>query len=667
MFERFNDIVCVQAGWLYQEGGVMSKHNYDNLNKRNQIEVVRRGCYGTPALVRFDSIPYRFKSVIIEKYGDPQKKDKPNTFADRIERDVKAEEFFKAYTLANGSALPQKNIEEYITNSSILNTMHVVLSEAIAARRALRGKKGKVLEYVAEAIAKLPKHTFPHSLPANPRRLKEKYKAYCENSYSSLIHKGFCNDNSEKINEGAKVWVISRWADQISKCVNMAQLLFEYNLMAEKKGWKALKDEKTLHLFLNKETVKHLWWGHRYGDSASKEKFAYQHSTKLPTMRDSLWYSDGTKLNYFYLNDDGKISTCMVYEVMDAYSEVLLGYHISPTENYDAQYFAYKMAVQSAGHKPYQIGFDGQGGHKKLQAGNFLSKLARLCIKTAPYNGKSKTIESAFGRFQQQFLKRDGSFFTGQNITTKTLESKANMEFIMANKNNLPTLNEIKATYAKRRAEWNQAPHPKTGIPRIEMYRTSENPNTPKVNIWDMVDLFWIQREKPVTCTAYGISMKEKKHKYTYMVYTQDQLPDVEWLRNHIDKKFYIKFDPDNMDMVYLYEKDVLGLRFVCEARTKIEVARNIQEQDEFEAGLIKKVRKAVDDSRIAARDKVDGMLEEHGRLPEQKGYNSTKLLGVKGDKKRAKLKTEIGEVWKQVSLMVPVTDETVKDPTNLY
>ncbi len=91
-----------------------------------------------------------------------------------------------------------------------------------------------------------------------------------------------------------------------------------------------------------------------------------------------------------------------------------------------------------------------------------MTKISRIQTATKPYNGKSKTIESAFGRFQSQFLKRDW-FFTGQNITTKKAESKANMEFVLANTANLPTLDEVKEIYAQRRREWNEAPHHKTG------------------------------------------------------------------------------------------------------------------------------------------------------------------------------------------------------------
>ena len=95
-------------------------------------------------------------------------------------------------------------------------------------------------------------------------------------------------------------------------------------------------------------------------------------------MRDALWYGDGTKLNYYYLNDEGKMDTCCVYEVMDVYSEVLLGFYISKKEDFESQYFAYKMAMQFSGHKPYEIRFDNQGGHGKLKNGSFFKEMARL-------------------------------------------------------------------------------------------------------------------------------------------------------------------------------------------------------------------------------------------------------------------------------------------------
>lgn len=651
MFEYFNNTLCVHSAWLYSEGGIISKSNYNNLRGRGWLNTVRKGGNGRTALVEFDSIPERFKTKIVEIVGDPYSTTKNSTFAESIETDSKAVEFYNNYTLPDGSALPEKNKFEYIANASILNTVQ----KRVRQTKQVRGKVSRLWKKLPIFIHELPQHTFPHSLPKNSRSLQNKLKKYQAEGYAGLIHKGFCNDNGEKINDKAKVWILSRWADRVAKCANMSQLLFEYNEKAKKKGWQELKDENTLYKYLNKPSVKHLWYGHRYGDAASKEKYTYHHSTKLPTMRDSLWYSDGTKLNYFYLDSDGNVATCQVYEVMDAFSEVLLGFHVSKTENYEAQYKAYKMAVQVAGHRPYQIGFDGQGGHKKLKSGNFLTNLARLAIKTAPYNGKSKTIESAFGRFQMQFLKRDW-FFTGQNITAKKQESKANREFINANIKNLPTLEEVIEIYKKRREEWNNAPHPATGEPRVAMYRASNNPQAPEIGIWDMIDLFWIQREKAVTCSAFGISFTENKSKHTYTVTTSDQLPDVNWLRENVDKKFIIKYDPEDMTMIHLYEKDALGLRFVTEARTKVEVFRGKQEQEAWETDFLAKVKQLNEESRLNADEQMDEVLEEHGMLPEQYGLNSPAPLGLKG--KRKKVFNDLGRITKRESNETPLTDE---------
>jgi hypothetical protein len=433
------------------------------------------------------------------------------------------------------------------------------------------------------------------------------------------------------------------------------------------KGWKPLEDSKSIYNFLHREDIQEMWWAHRYGELKAKEKFGFQHSTKMPTMRDSLWYSDGTKLNYYYQTEDGKVSTISVYEVIDAYSECLLGYHIAEKENYATQYCAFKMAVQFAGHKPYQIGFDNQGGHKKLSGGSFMDKICHLALRTQPYNGKSKTIELAFKRFQEQHLKKDW-FFTGQNIQATSRESKANLEMINANKKNLPSLSEIKAYYLQRRDEWNNAKHHVTGLPRIEMYLSSQNEATPKVELHDIVDIFWIQRKEPVTYTAYGLTFTESKQKYTYTVYDTNRLPNMDFHRKNIDKKFYIKYDPEDFSMIYLYEMDTKGeLRFVTEAETKVVVVRGRQEQEEFDTQYIASVQKLNDTARITRVDKMDEILREHGMHAEDYGLNAPNVLGLTKKKKTKKVPNDYGEVLKDESELVPVLANNYDDDINPY
>ena len=673
MFEySTNNILCIQASWLYDVAKIISYANYKQKCKRQQFQKIQTGGNGRCALICWETFPEPYKQQVLKIVGcSPYELVKKNKLIDLLELDVKAKEFFQSYTFEKGDqdlSIPEARQNEYIANASIFKVVLEIVQNKTLKRKALGGStKVKLWQSIADAVAKLPKHIWAHNLPTNPRSFRNKINLFKKEGYISLIHKGYSNTNSEKINDAAKMWLLSRWADRVQKVANITQLFNEYNEQAKITDWKRLKEPKSIYNFLHSEDIQPMWYAHRFGELKAKEKFVYQHKTKLPSFRDSLWYSDGTKLNYYYLDADGKIATCQVYEVMDAFSEVFLGYHISKTENYEAQYFAYKMAAKVSGFRPYQISFDNQGGHKKLQSINFLNNLSRLSIKTQPYNGKSKTIESAFGRFQQQFMKKDW-FFTGQNITTSKKESKANMEFILANKANLPTLNDIKEVYKKRREEWNAALHPQTRIPRIEMYFNSSNPQSAALTLADLVDLFWIERQKPVKASAFGITFQENKIKHTYMVH-KDGLPDVEWLARNIDKPFHIKFDPADMSMIYLYEKTNLGLRFITEATIKIEISRGQQEQEEWEAGFIAKVEAAKKAYRLKAVNQMDQILDDHQATPEHYGLNSPSIKGLQTSKAQ-KSKTKIIKKQKQTSktdIAELLKVESNADETNFF
>ena len=180
------------------------------------------------------------------------------------------------------------------------------------------------------------------------------------------------------------------------------------------------------------------------------------------------------------------------------------------------------------------------------------------------------------------------------------------------------------------------------------MYKSSVNPKATKIDMMDMVELFWIERKDQITCNAFGISFTEKKVKYDFMVYKEPGRVDVEWMRKNIDKKFTVRFDPDDMTMIYLYEKTASGLRFVRSADMKVVTHRGKQEQEEWEASFFKQQEIDNKTARIATRDKMDAILEEFGLLPEQNGLISPTIKGVE-KKKRVKA-GEIGKYQKVVS-----------------
>ena len=444
------------------------------------------------------------------------------------------------------------------------------------------------------------------------------------------------NSNTLKIDEEPGRFLVALKRSRVPVYTDM-QIFEEYNRVAPERGWKALKSPRSLRSWFNSPRIEPLWYDAVYGEMKAHQRYGRKHKTELPSRRDSLWYGDGTKLNLYYRDEGGKVRTIGVYEVMDAYSEVLLGFHISENEDYEAQYHAYRMALQTSGHKPYELVHDNQGGHKKLErvSDGLLDKISHIHRPTAPYSGQSKTIESAFGRFQSQVLHKYWGF-TGQNITARKDSSRPNLEFIEANRDRLYTLDELKAKYAEARREWNEMKHPVTRIPQIEMYDTSVNEDTEAVTARDMVDIFWVMTSRPSTFTSAGIEFTVGGRPRTYEVYSSPGVPDHEWRRRNTYRQFYVKYDPYDFSSVRLYWKDKGGaLRFERVAEPYMVVHRAIQDQTEGEAAFIRREQEANVHDRIERQVAAKSIEYEHGVAPEQHGLRSPNLKGVTAEVQR--------------------------------
>ena len=513
-----------------------------NVHRGNIQSAHRGGGEGGYALYIYSSLPDKYQKRFVAKYGDPEQKLIREMIMSKVKKDENAELFFEEYRYdKNGEQvpLPERIQAEYVWNASVLNALISEL-DTLRPKRNMLGGSRNVWETLLARVEEW-REEYAHTLPGSEGRLKSLVNQYRPQNYAVLVSGKYGNSNTLKIEEEAGRYLVALKRSRVPVYTDM-QIFEEYNRVAPERGWKPLKSPRSLREWLNSPRIEPLWYDAVHGEMKAHQRYGRKHKTELPSRRDSLWYGDGTKLNLYYKDEHGNVRTIGVYEVMDAYSEVLLGFHISENENYEAQYHAYRMALQTSGHKPYELVHDNQGGHKKLErvSDGLLAKISHIHRPTAPYSGQSKTIESAFGRFQSQVLHKDWRF-TGQNITTKKASSRPNLEFIEANKDKLYTLAELKAKYVEARREWNEMKHPATGISRIGMYNTSVNEETEAVTARDMVDIFWVMTSRPSTFTSSGIEVTIGGKSRTYEVYSSPGVPDHEWRRRNTYKQFYVK------------------------------------------------------------------------------------------------------------------------------
>ena len=638
--EYYNKILCVTFAELTGGRDPVMKANTLKCNvQRSNIACARRGGgEGTQALYVWSSIPEKYRRRFVATYGDPEEKMREAMTKASIKIDAKAREYYEAYTYMDKDGqerhLTEKMIEEYTINASVLGELEKMAARRQAIRSSLNAPMSGAWDLILDSSERM-RESYGHTLPGTLARLKTRLKAWKADGYQSVVSGKLGNSSALKITGEFLKLIVALKRSKVPVYTD-AQLFEKANEIAEERGWKPIRSLSGMKKWLNSPSVEPLWYDAVYGEQAARQRYGRKHKTALPTRRDTLWYGDGTKLNLYYRDEQGKVRTTQVYEVIDAMSEVLLGYCISDTEDYEAQYHAYRMAIQKSGHKPYEIVYDNQGGHKKLDSDGFIGKICRVHRPTQPYNGESKTIESVFGRFQAQVLHKDWRF-TGQNVTAKKASSRPNVEFIEANKDSLYTLEELKDAYAAARKEWNEGVHPATGERRIDMYEKSVNEETQEVTLHDMVDMFWVFTKRMATFTDQGLQVTVKGEKRQYEVCSSPGVPDHEWRRKHTYERFIVAYDPYDFASIRLYTKGTDGsLRFERTAEPYILIHRALQDQQgtddakfirqEQEANLQDRIERTVAGRTIAA---------EHGTDAEQQGLHSPKLKGTTADVQR--------------------------------
>ena len=248
--EFFEGTLCISGKELILSDsnpeGLMTLDTYAFYQKSGRLNVLRRGCYGTPSLIELDSLPAKYRSMVVERYGDPAAHARKQTFASQITLDGEAVAFYSKHTTADGSELPAKNQTQYANEASILNALHNRINSMISMHksggRRVSSYWPKAIELVQDkAVHKL----FPHSLPTNAQTLRRKYNKYMEEGYYGLIHAGFCNDNSRKVSVVMERLILAMYT--MPNKPFAANVYDLYNLFVN--GKISVYDQKTGELF----------------------------------------------------------------------------------------------------------------------------------------------------------------------------------------------------------------------------------------------------------------------------------------------------------------------------------------------------------------------------------------------------------------------------------
>ncbi|MBU2923017.1 hypothetical protein KO504_16835 [Winogradskyella psychrotolerans] len=630
MYENYLNTIGIDQEVFYEHLSILSYDNFQKWVQRGKLKRIRTKGRGRTGLIDFASIPEDLKNLIIRTFGNPYLKDDRQTFTNQLTTDHAAIEFYKQYQYEDGRGIANNKQAQYICEAEILNLYNEIISnyEVKVQEQRRKSNKGSLKKKLSSIINDLKSECYPntqtkrypHKLPSNVRALDRKAAGYSEEGYDFLVHKNAGNKAAQKIKGDVAKWLLAQYSMPNKIVVPVLHSL--YNREAQIKGWPELS-ESAIYKWLYEPQQEKVWLVSR-DITAYKNKYGHKLvRDKEQWFPNAYWAIDGSKIDWmhYYDNQLGAAAKFKIDPVIDVYSEKIIGWSFSETENHIDHFNAVKMAFNTAQSRPYLFTYDGQSGHtsKRMQElyGKMVAKKGGAHYRHAAYE-HSSPVEGIFNRLQQQVVNY-WWFSDKQSVTVRMEKNKPNMDFILDNKDKLPTQDKLLKAWELCVEEWNAAKHPKYNKSRNEVY-AEEQLMKEEVNYLDMIDMFWVYTPDTVTYKADGIKVQIANEKYHFEVYNVNNEIDLRFRERWVNKKFFVKYDPDNLDnYVSLYLKLPNGdKQFVADAqpvRKQQQVPILMQPGDKEQWQKDYQVRKV---EETAAKKQIEQIQRETGITPEQ-------------------------------------------------
>jgi len=407
---------------------VMTKGNYFHHRPNLKVYGSRGNSNGT--FVAYESLPAKHQESVKNYYGCPYNYASKEPIFKALKLDYNAQEFYQTYILPNGDLLPASNynllgkpqinyVQRYTEAASWLNLLIRLTEDKTALKRELNISVGKFWEASID-LMKAKKVSLPYSY----KRLTQKLKGYQAEGYGYLVevHK-FGNDYSKKI--------VGEVAEALLKeLLSLRNKHSDTVIAAEYSKWAI---ENSLQP-ITPEAVG--YWRKKWRNELILERegmgktyttLSKQGKRKRPSAPLLLINSDDNVLDIYFRAPQNDWFRPVVYVVIDAFNDYILGYAVGASVTKELVYEAYRnanrhvMELTGASYCWQQLQTDhwGISGKNTTELEQFYNSMA-ISTPAGLKNSQTKYIERSFGTVWHETLKKmfPGNY-SGHNITAK--------------------------------------------------------------------------------------------------------------------------------------------------------------------------------------------------------------------------------------------------------
>jgi hypothetical protein len=666
MVEDYNGIKVIKERHLI-DNGIITAENIRQLSVRNKINVVRRGCTNTSALIALDGkFPDRFMKKIEMDFPEWLTKKEKNLIAEHIIQDSAAIEFFSSYEIEPDRYLPQSEdnnvVKEYYTNAIVLNAIKNVLTTRRTMQKKLNNGLKSRWETIARDVLNLDRREHPHSLPSNERRLHDRYNQYIKEGYACLIHKNFCNKNSAKVDNDQKLALLNELIADARNLDN-EQVAGLYNIVAKGMQWDTITGPAVAKWRKKFDTMN---YAGRRGSVAFRNKKTMQVKRSAPTAPLYYWTLDGWDVELLYQLYDGTKTTFhnrpTAVIVLDPCVKYIIGYAIGTHETPELIQQALRNAechtAQLFGkmYRSHQIQSD-RYSIKKMTP--FYEAVSKISTPARAKNAKSKVIEPYFKSLNHDYCQYEKNW-SGYGIQSDK-ECQPNVESLNKFKKDFPDYEGV----CKQFEEIIERIRASKIDAYMELWEATAEADKLEMTTENYLMTFGQTKGKPNQRESDGLHKTINGVKHTWECFNPA-------FRNFDHLKFDIYFDPTNMDKVLAVSEDKAH-RFLLEKPyiqpmalkdRKVGDSGALQRIKEFNASLEKQVSDFRAQNIQEMADVLPIMLQNETLqkfcLTDSNGQHKNN----RNDARKALPQTPKGALK---SRAVDTDIETEYDPYNLY
>lgn len=573
--EIFNGKRCVTADDL---NGIMSLSLIMQSLSRGKVERVRRACFETPALYAVDSLPYKYRVKVNERFPDERALEKARPFIEGIVIDGAAVGFFQEWATDDGRRLPSVKQEELVNNASILNAFRDVLERSDSVRARSGHRKEARGEFWKAAAAALPRiaDRYPNSLPQNARRLQEKFNQYLKGGYEVFINRNIGNANAGKIVTDEQVQTILSLY-KAGNNLDYVQIANMYNGIAGKMGWPTITSSGA-SAFLKKYRLEA--FAGRQSISTFKNEKLMQVKRRRPEAAMLMWIYDGWTCEMYYNAGGSHVNRVVIELVIDPCCDYPVGYAIGDTEDGALIKAAWRNAICHTAELfgshfgPYQSLGDNYGSGI---AATFLGTTVKHITNAAVGNAKSKVIEPYFKYLNKNYcqLMNMGNW-SGFGVKSRN-DRQPSVDWLKMHKDDFPdrqgVIRQIDAIIAMERATKREK--------YLEMWSKTDEAHKMPMSLESFLLNYGYENGRRYCLEGSGLRPTIEGVKYAYDCF------DINF-RRHDDIRWMVKYDPSDMSRALAVSEDGT-YRFLLEEKYVQPMA--LAERKEGDAEQLKRIR----------------------------------------------------------------------------